>query len=212
MFHDTFPVITNIEQVREAIHGRPEFIEADKGDYVVFNYMVAHEDSFDCPIRRECRGLIFDKNGKVLSRPFHKFFNLGQIAATQHHNIDWSRPHVILDKRDGSMLRPLLLGQDVRWATKMGVTEIGLMTENFVQSNPKYDVFSRAMIPTWTPIFEYTSPQNQIVIRYPDDNLVLLAIRHTIEGWYVRYDDLCAVARQYQIPVVETINPLTLLY
>lgn len=204
--HDKFPEITHIDQVRQAIKDRPEFIEADKGDYVVFNYMVSHEDSFDCPIRRECRGLIFDKNGKLLSRPFHKFFNLGQVEATQYHKIDWGRPHVILDKRDGSMLRPLLLNGEVRWATKMGVTEIGLMTEKFVISNPKYDDFSKMMIPAWTPIFEYTSPQNQIVLRYPEENLILLAIRHTEEGWYITYPEMCRLASDYDIPVVETID------
>ena len=28
-----FPVIEHIDQIREAIKGREEFIEADKGDY-----------------------------------------------------------------------------------------------------------------------------------------------------------------------------------
>ena len=42
-----FPLIKSIEQCRQAIVGRPEFSETDKGDYIVFNYHVAHEDSFE---------------------------------------------------------------------------------------------------------------------------------------------------------------------
>ena len=48
----TFPLINNIRQAREAIVNRPEFAETNKGDYIVFNYHVSHEDSFDDPIRR----------------------------------------------------------------------------------------------------------------------------------------------------------------
>ena len=47
-----FPVIKNIEQARKAIAGREEFIEADKGDYIVFNYLVNFEDTFP-PVNSE---------------------------------------------------------------------------------------------------------------------------------------------------------------
>lgn len=104
-----FPVIEHIDQVREAIKDRPEFIEADRGTYTVFNYMVARTDSFDCPLRRECRGLIFDDKGRVLSRRFHKFFNLGEKEETFPQNINWNQSHVLLEKLDGCLSHNTLI-------------------------------------------------------------------------------------------------------
>jgi RNA ligase len=206
-----FPVIEHIDQVREAIKDRPEFIEADRGNYTVFNYMVAHPDSFDCPIRRECRGLIFDHKGKVLSRRFHKFFNLGEKEETFPQNINWNQSHVLLDKLDGSMITPLVLNNgdedDLRWATKMGVTDIGLMAEKFVSSRPHYAQFAlECHFAGWTPIFEYVSPNNRIVLPYQEENLILLAMRHNIKGEYLIPSALRIEASAHNIPVVPTYN------
>jgi RNA ligase len=205
-----FPEITHIDQVREAIKGRPEFIEAQRevllgngiGKYTVFNYLVSHTDSFDCPIRRECRGLIFDKDGKVLSRRFHKFFNAGEKPETT--NVDLSQPHVVLDKRDGSMITPLVFnGTMVRWATKMGVTDIGEMAYRFANKRNYYNFAIECHEAGWTPIFEYTSPKNRIVLPYKEENLVLLAMRHNITGEYASMVNLEADAKAHNIPLVD---------
>jgi RNA ligase len=53
-------------------------------------------------IRRECRGLIFDKDtGKVLARRFHKFFNIGESDETSTDTIDFKIPHMLTEKVDG---------------------------------------------------------------------------------------------------------------
>jgi RNA ligase len=202
---NTFPIIDDIEQVREAIKDRPEFIEAVRDDYIVFNYMVAHEDSFDCPIRRECRGLIFSKNGKVLSRRFSKFFNLGEKEYTQPHNIDWNRPHVVLEKLDGSMVSPLIINGEVRWATKMGITDISAYVEGFVkQSQARYNDFAWLCHQHgFTPIFEFMSPMNRVVLPHAESRMVLLAIRANVLGYYLDVATVRANACRYDIPVVD---------
>lgn len=59
---------------------------------------------------RECRGLIFDEKGKVLSRRFHKFFNVNELAETNESCIDISRPHILTEKVDGYfILQPILI-------------------------------------------------------------------------------------------------------
>jgi len=57
-------------------------------------------------IRRECRGLIFDaKTGELLSRRFHKFFNINEKEESMLENMtDLSGGHIILEKLDGSMI------------------------------------------------------------------------------------------------------------
>eukprot|EP00697_Spironema_sp_BW2_P002966 gnl/Spiro4/13966_TR7477_c0_g1_i1.p4 gnl/Spiro4/13966_TR7477_c0_g1~~gnl/Spiro4/13966_TR7477_c0_g1_i1.p4 ORF type:complete len:372 (+),score=46.35 gnl/Spiro4/13966_TR7477_c0_g1_i1:14788-15903(+) len=197
-----YPVLNHIDQVREAIKDRPEFIEAVRDEYHVFNYMVAHTDSFDCPIRRECRGLIFDKEGKVLSRRFHKFFNQGEKPETT--NIDWSQPHVVLEKLDGSMITPLFLPSGLRWATKMGVTSYSEEVEKFVAKKPEYVRLAKHLQScNMTPIFEYMGPSNRIVLDYKEERLVLLAIRENRTGKYMSDNFLTAVDKEYGVSVVQ---------
>ena len=197
-----FPLIKSIEQCRQAIVGRPEFSETDKGDYIVFNYHVAHTDSFDCPIRRELRGLTFSKDGQILSRPFHKFFNLNEKEETR--NVDWTRPHSVLNKLDGSMIRPLSLPEGIRWATKAGVTDISMMCENYIKTFPRYEDFANMCIQSnCTPIFEYIAPNNRIVINYQYEELILLAIRNNLSGKYYSYETQLFLANQFDIPSVK---------
>lgn len=203
--NDTFSLITNIRQARTAIINRPEFIEKNKGDYIVFNYHIAHDDSFDDPIRRELRGLIFTSSGDVLSRPLHKFFNLNEKEETR--NIDWSISHHVLTKLDGSMVRPLLLPSGIRWATKMGITDVSIKCEEFLLHHPRYNSFARMCIDrNTTPIFEYVSPHNRIVLDYTEEDCILIAIRENNTGRYLSVEAMNMVSEQYEIPVVKSFN------
>lgn len=201
-----FPEINHIDEVRVAIQGRPEFIEATREGYTVFNYMVAHEDSFDCPIRRECRGFVFDENGRVLSRRFHKFFNLGEKEHTLPDNINWNMPHVVLEKLDGSMITPLVIDGNVRWATKMGITDVAIQAEEFIASKPDilYEQFALLCHEhKMTPIFEFISPDNRIVLPYKEPKLIILAIRENVSGKYLPPEAVRVNAYRYNIPVVD---------
>lgn len=202
-----FPIIKNINQAREAIKDRAEFIESDKGDYVVFNYLLSHSDSFDDPIRRELRGLIFNRSGDVLSRRFHKFFNMGEKEETLESNIDWNKPHVVLEKLDGSMITPLIINGKVYWATKMGITEVSKQCEEYIKDKTNYydfaiDCYKQKI----TPIFEFIAPDNRIVISYEEPKLILLAIRNNLSGYYYGSNILELLSRSYEIPLVKTYS------
>lgn len=187
----TFPVINTIDDVLPAIEGRPEFIVAERDFGKVINYMVAMPDTFKMEgpddvmgaIRRECRGLIFDRQGRIMSRPFHKFFNVNEKEETQAHALDLSRPHIVMDKLDGSMIRPVVQNGMVRLATKMGVTDIAIEAEQLLQPD-QYDWLEDMMFDGFTPIFEYIAPTNKIVIEYAQAKLILTAIRSNITGEY----------------------------
>jgi len=189
-----FPILRHIDDVRPAIAGRDEFIIAEREHYDVINYMVAFPDTFDMEdendlfgsIRRECRGLKFYKDGRIAARPFFKFFNINERIETNINNIDWSKPYTIMEKRDGSFVHPMRIGNDVRWMTKMGITEVSAQAESFIEKNSKYNDFAEWCIENdLTPIFEWTSPNNKIVVRYETDELTLLAVRHNITGKFM---------------------------
>jgi RNA ligase len=199
--HYTFPEIRTIEDVLPHIEGRDEFVVAEREDYTVINYIVAMADTFDMTgpddltgaMRRECRGLIFDRDGVLMSRPFHKFFNVNERAETQAHVValDLLFDHVIMEKMDGSMIRPILVDGYLRLATKMGVTNVAMDAETWLAAqDSEYKEWLRFYMDNgYTPIFEWVSPFNQIVLAYEIEDLVLLAIRDNVTGEYLDLDE-----------------------
>jgi RNA ligase len=227
-----FPKITHIDDVKPAIEGRDEFIIAERDWGFAVNYMVSLSDSFPpvntvtltngdadigdlyetkadlyAAIRRECRGLLFYPDGTIMSRRYHKFFNCGEKDETQLHLIDLSEPHVILEKLDGSMITPVFVGDTVKFGTKMGVTDVATQVEEFVSANQQYVKFALECKEVGvTPIFEWCSRKQKIVIDYPNDMLVLTAMRNTVSGDYMPYNQLKTLGAKYGIPVVGAFN------
>jgi RNA ligase len=196
-----FPTIRTIDDVLPAIAGRDEFIVAERDYATIINYVVMAPGTFDIDMddtfendgemipkgamRRECRGLMFAPDGKIMSRSVHKFFNIGEREETLPGNIDFGQPHRILIKEDGSMVRPFLVNGFIRWGTKMGLSDVAMLAETFVAANPKYNDFAAQCIAqNLTPVFEFVGPNNRIVIDYAEQSMILLAIRHNITGEY----------------------------
>lgn len=185
--HYDFPIITRIEDVLPHIEGFDEIIIAEREGYKVINYMVSTprlwERTPGWEIRRECRGIIFDENGHIMSRPFHKFFNLGEKEETLPQHIDITRNHVVMDKMDGSMIRPLIINDTLRLATKMGVTDIAVAAEQLLTSGLIGHLYEQVKM-GFTPLFEYVAPTNKIVINYDEPKLVYLGTRDVFSGAY----------------------------
>ena len=176
-------------------------------------------------IRRECRGILFYPDGTIMARRFQKFFNVGEKEETQPHLIDFNQPHVILEKLDGSMITPVIMSNvpderlcrtrdtgeqitrvgEMRWGTKMGLTDTSKQVEDFVKKNHRYDEFARWCIDYCgsTPIFEWCSRKQRIVIDYPNDRLVLTAVRETKTGNYKSLSWMNAYGAKYGIDVVK---------
>lgn len=212
-----FPQINHINDILPHIEGREEIRVIDKDYYTVVNYAVAFEDTFTwdfedshaSSIRRECRGLIFNEEGKLISRPYHKFFNAGEKEETQLNKINLYEPHIVLEKLDGSMIRPIPTPEGFRLATKAGITEVAMNVEVFIDDKPHYATFIHKCIQKGTtPIFEWCSRKNRIVIDYPEDQLILTGIRYNETGLYVGYKVMKQYATSWNIPVVQAVNGL----
>jgi RNA ligase len=214
-----FPQITHIDDVLPYIKDREEFRVMEKDWYTVVNYAVGFEDTFTLnpgetehfmKIRRECRGLIFETStGILVSRPYHKFFNVGEKPETQLNKVNLYEPHVVLEKLDGSMIRPIPTPEGFRLATKAGITDVAMNAEVFVADKPNYNTFIRKCIQKGTtPIFEWVSRKNRIVVDYPEDNLILTGMRYNDTGKYVDYQIMSDYATAWNIPVVKAVNGL----
>ena len=236
MDHYTFPHITHISQVLAAIKDKEEFIVAERDRHTIVNYMVNTNTTFprvfqeisglctdpqavipytdhDASILRECRGIVFGVDGKVIARRLHKFFNIGERPETFLEDVDWKRPHHIVEKLDGSMITPIPIarsedgdirkGYTLRWGTKMGLTGVAMVAELFVADHPEYQNFANECIVYGnTPIFEWCTRKQRIVLDYPKDMLKLIAIRNNVTGSYVSIDGMHELCQLYKIPMV----------
>ena len=213
-----YPVINHINDLLPFIEGNKQFRVAEQpnGTSVVC-YMVKDEDTFRGEHAfwyQECRGITFGPDGTVVSRPLHKFPNVGENAESQHWAIDWTRVVRIMDKRDGSMITPVLVGDDVICKTKKTFTsnEAIAATEwlhqivtdaNGIKDQPYLEWTRTKLQSGFTPIFEWTSPRFPIVLLYEKDELTLLQIRDNITG---EYDlDLDGWQALIPFPIVENI-------
>jgi RNA ligase len=212
-----FPQIKTIDDVLPHIEGREEFLVMEKEGYTVIKYAVAFEDTFQwdsndpvgSAIRRECRGITFDAEGNLICRKFHKFFNVGEKEETQLNKINLYEPHIVLEKLDGSCVIPQPSPDGFVLTTKSGVTDISQQAEEFISDKPHYAKFIHSMFDgKLTPIFEWVSRKNRIVVDYENDNLILTAIRNTEMGNYLPYFNMLDLAEHWNIPVVQAVDGL----
>jgi hypothetical protein len=74
----TFPIINNINDVLPHIEGHLNFYVKEKEEYTYIDYILNTPDMFNNPYQKECRGILFYKNGDIMARRLHKFFNLNE--------------------------------------------------------------------------------------------------------------------------------------
>ncbi|KAL0482561.1 hypothetical protein AKO1_014431 [Acrasis kona] len=218
-----YPNITDLDQAQRAIAGRKEFVQQESNGFVFIKYKSPLSDTFPDPskaltedekfnleVRRECRGIGFNKEtGKIVTRKFHKFFNLNEVEESRIDKIDFDRPFIVLEKLDGQLVSPVksLTDGSILYTTMMGVTPISDNIRQFVNSrtNELYDALSSHCIEKGlSPLFEYMSVVSPIVINYDQEQLTLIALRNTITGQYVDHNDVVALSHEYNVPIVRT--------
>jgi RNA ligase len=189
-----------IEQCRAVCKAKPEFTERNKGNYIVFDYNLNDSHSFDDPVALEMRGIAFDLDGNIVSRPLHKFFNYGENPV----DLD-SDSMSIMDKLDGSMIRTIKVGDSFVLGTRAGETDVSSLATKFIESHPDhYELCEWASDDEVTAIFEFCSPENRVVIDYgAEPQMTLLALRFNDSGYYCDRDALVDIARIYGVPVVK---------
>lgn len=221
--HYPFPTIHTINDVLP--HLDANFRVVEKDGMIFINYLMMGNEVFPpvydedgvyslrAAVRRECRGIVFDSATRLLiSRPFHKFFNAGEREDVSLDKIDVTREHQLLEKLDGSMIRPLHVSGGFRWGTKMGITDVGMIAEEFVAGRVSVGDKSYIKLAEYchkyekTALFELCSRRSRIVVDYPEETLVLLAIRDNASGEYMARWEVRAVAGTFRVPVVDNVD------
>ena len=198
-----------IEHLDDALaHGREGVgIKVNRhARYTVIDYAYVSDDLFESAWEREFRGLKFDADGRPVARPFHKFFNWGERLGPDMDALDWSRPHVVMEKLDGSMVHPVVLDGDLVFMTRAGITpqaEAALALASARQRDWAREASERGI----TPILEFTAPGNRIVVAYGEPALTLLAAREMRSGRYLTQSELHDLAGD-TVPLVQAHDPV----
>lgn len=202
LYHpDAWPVITHLDDILPLVADNPG-IRLFKHDSIqVLRYLINSAEVFTTPADLEARGLIFALDGTLLSRPLHKFFNIferADVATLASHG-----PGHLETKLDGSMIAAFLLNDTLTYHTKGGVSRQAMAAGLAAPKN--VHALARAAIEKgYTPIFEWTGPENRIVIAYDVSQMRLLTLRHRETGVY--NDDLAKeMAAHYGVAMPDII-------
>jgi T4 RnlA family RNA ligase len=173
--------------------------EIDGYPISIFNYRLAQFSDFNSPLENkpevkafEMRGLtfVFNKDGSLYKRfvLLEKFFNLNQVANSMYSIVKNYKIKFISNKEDGSIASFIKLPNGkIIGRSKMGFDNDQANGINRVYKTNK-DIKSFV---DWClsndiiAVFEYVAPQNRIVLRYSEEELILLRLRDNKTGNHI---------------------------
>jgi RNA ligase len=157
----------------------------------IWNYSekVQYESLWD-DVTVQCRGLITENTtGKILVRPFTKFFNYEEVV---DKNVIPSKGDYVYvqEKMDGSL--GILFSYDGEWimATRGSFTSDQAIRGMEILKS-QYTVFDRSFEPSVAYLCEIIYPENRIVVDYKKEKIVFLsaAINWSFRGWKASDED-----------------------
>ena len=165
----------------------------------IFNYRLAMYSDFIDNKAFEMRGLtfIFNEDGSLFKRYLllHKFFNLNQVPESQYSLVSNYVIKSIYNKEDGSVASFIRLPNgNIVGKSKMSFeSEQALGMNRLYNSNSDLKIFvDWSLDNDLVAVFEYVAPTNRIVLKYSDEELILLRLRDNKTGEYLdlsKYSD-----------------------
>lgn len=193
--------------------------------YTIHGYKVAAFDYFICgwndftnPLQDkphihafDMRGttFVFGKDGKVWKRFFMlpKFFNLNQVEATQYDKLKNKKIIDITVKEDGSLVAFMKLPDNTIFSKTIGsfTSDQARLAYDFVMRDKRREDFVRMAIwAGYTPLFEYVSGPNRIVLKYSSEDLRFLGVRDNFYGKWMPASELQGTEKiPFNIPETE---------
>jgi RNA ligase len=142
-------------------------------DLVLYGYtdQCTFARAWDTKYTRDARGIIFEKKtGRLVAKPFPKFFNLGEMEEVSLLNLP-KEPYEVFEKCDGS------LGIIYYYGGKWNVATRGSFnSEQAVKGAEILKRYNVEVLPTYcTFLVEIIYPENKIIVDYKgEEKLVML--------------------------------------
>ncbi len=189
----------NITALKEMITaGYVKINQHPTANLFIYNYSeTAQFERVWNEVTLQCRGLILDDTGKIVARPFPKFFNLEELVNEPIPNL----PFEVYEKMDGSLGISYAIDGEIFIATRGSFTSEQSVKANELL-NTKFTSAKARMNPAITYLFEIIYPTNRIVLDYGDtEALVLLGMIETATGKELPLADI-------GFPIVKRYNGL----
>jgi hypothetical protein len=191
---------------KELIQKEPyNIIVKEDGDYTLLKYNQLESD-FNRKIVNCCRGIILNRQNKIVCFPFYKFFNYGEPQAA---HIDWASARV-QEKIDGSIIKVWF---DTTWhiSTNGSIdafyAPVGESEKSFAelfQNAIPMDFYNR-LNKNNTYMFELVSPESRIVVDYKETAVYHIGTRNNITYQEVEEDIGIQKPKQYSFNSLEDI-------
>lgn len=198
-----YPVITSLEQFEGEViplldgFGRYERETPEGQPIIIFNYIIPKFPDYDDPLLPwylEMRGITFcAETGNLVSRPFHKFFNVNERPETLISMLPWDEFFIVKEKADGSMIHVYRLNDEIVFSTRMGPLSDVAIEAARVANLPENKLFltdikhelHKSSIELKTLLFEFCSTTNRVVINHNEPSFVYLNLRFLKTGKYL---------------------------
>lgn len=204
-----FKKIKTIDDIKPFVSDRPEirFAESPNG-ITIACYMFQDSETFAAPEALECRGIAFDAEGNIVSRPLHKFFNVGETESTLPQNLFKKDLVAVFEKLDGSMIATCATPDGFALKSKNSFqSDVAVWATDFVQAHTNFSDFCQDVTDRkWTAIFEYMDPRQPIVVMPDVSSLRLLHVRDNYTGDYITLDphhEVWSLVKKHNIPLVQ---------
>ena len=169
----------------------------------LFNYRLAQYRDFVTPLENrpevkayEMRGLtfVFNQDGTLFKRflLLEKFFNLNQVPESMYSIVKDYKIKFVNNKEDGSIASFIQLPNGkILGKSKMGFDneQVNGINRIFRGRTDVNQFVKWCMENNITAIFEYVSPANRIVLRYLEEDLILLRMRDNLTGKHLNIKD-----------------------
>lgn len=181
----------------------------------LFNYRLSCSSEFKTYKSREMRGIcfVFKEDGSLFERfiLLEKFFNLNQSPGSMYSDVKYYKIKSISNKEDGSIASFIKLPNGkVVGKSKMGFDNDQANGINRIyKTNPDIKKFvDWSLSNDITAVFEYCAPTNRIVLRYKNEELILLRLRNNQTGEHLNIKDYLDQIGSISIAPFEDENSL----
>jgi len=169
-----------------------------------FNYFICGWNDFEKPLPNRPEVNAFDMRGTTfvfnqdgsLWRTFlmlPKFFNLNQVEATQYGVVKDKKILNVTAKEDGSLVAFMMLPNGKLFSKTIGsfTSEQAENAYKLLYEDEEQVLWVKNMLNSgFTPMFEYLSWDNRVVVKYAAPHLCLIGVRDNIAGTYYAADEL----------------------
>ena len=173
----------------------------DEFDFDIFFYRFATFSDFKNNEHLgslEARGIAF--LGEKAFPAFHKFFNWKENPYTDF-SVEDDEILVVQEKIDGSLIHPIVVDEHLLVKSKTSFfSEHARAGKELLERDDRkkrlvFDLYKDRFV----PLFELIGPENQVVVRYDKDDLVLLAVRNIYNGEYLPLEEVGKIAKEYKV-------------